>query len=184
MEPEPGRPRSLGAEGDSVDAAAVFAVIEVCRAALGRDHPRAGLGRILRQTIWSMWEQPRLPGDLVSRKYPKEYPWSAKARKSYKREPKWRTGGRGLVIEHVYPRKQLIADLLADDNISPETTRRILADRIMAAVITVEEDRKIGQRDDGGFWPDYEADPWRRYRGVGIRLARFRPVVAVADEAS
>src|SRR4051794_18522092 len=108
----PGRPTSLGRSTDLRDTRAVLSVAAACRKTLRPERARSGPGRVLREALWFMWEEPRLPRPLVASKYPTSYPWSPKARARFAehegRRPK---GGWGLVIEHLYPRELLVAEL-------------------------------------------------------------------------
>lgn len=166
--PAPGRPASLGEEEDLLDGEAVYAVVEACRSIAGRGRARSGPGRLLREAIWIVWEQPRLPRTLLDGKYPLRYPWSPSARgtvATQSRRPQ------GLAIGHLYPHEQLAADLLAEANDSPAGTVRLLGERIAAAVVTRQEDRLVNAL-AGMPWEAHEADPWCRYR-LALAVADF-----------
>jgi hypothetical protein len=175
-EPQPGRPQSLGAEIDHADARAVLDIVMACRAALRPERSRAGAVRVLRETLWFLWEAPRLPGELVASKYPKSYPWSPLARARFaERAGKPRVGGWGLVIEHLYPRELLVGYFL--DYAGGDDTAKaveVLTTRLMAAVVTREEDRLLPTRRQSDHpWEEYASDPWMRYRAVGISIKEF-----------
>lgn len=159
-EPKPGRPQSLGREADLADAEAVLAVVRACRSTLQRDRPRTGPARLVREAIWFIWEQPRLPRPLVASKYPTSYPWSARAQAIYEqrggRRPR---GGWGLVIDHLYPRELLVEDLLNGDNDSSAVVE-LLTRRVTAA-------------ETSDAWASYDADPWLRYRSAPLELSTF-----------
>lgn len=179
--PEPGRPRSLGQSEDVADAKALLAVITACRSTLARGRPRSGPLRLLREAVWSIWEEPRLPRPLVASKYPVVYPWSPRARRRHKEHGVRPSGGWGLVIEHLYPRALLVDDLLDERNSSAGAIVELLAQRVLAAVLTREEDRRLtteawrGQM--GSTWRDFRADPWLRYRHIWPSLNGFAPLV-------
>ena len=163
--PEPGRPISLGAGADLADAEAVRGVLEATR-------DRAGAVRIVREAIWFTWEQPRLPRPLVGSKYPLPYPWSRAAWLRHEdaqgRRP---AGGWGLVIEHLYPRELLVADLVTAEKLTTSVVMRLLSSRIISAIITQEEDRRLPARAPAGStWRDFETDAWLRYRGIDIAV--------------
>jgi hypothetical protein len=185
-DPSPGRPLTLGVDADLVDAGALFAIIEAGRALIGHGRARSGAGRVLREAIWFLWEQPRLPGPLVASKYPPSYPWSPEARRAYsanhgRRPP----GGWSLVIEHMYPRELLVAELLDDAAIATATdVVEVLSARLIAAVVTTNEDRILPPRSRVlRDWSAYAADPWVRYRMSGLPVDQFRALPEVAAAA-
>jgi hypothetical protein len=158
--PAPGRPASLGEEEDMADGEAVYAVVEACRSTIDRGRARSGSSRLLREAIWIVWEQPRLPRTLLDGKLPLRYPWSPSARgtvATQSRRPQ------GLVVGHLYSHSQLANDLLEQDNDSPAATVRLLRERIVSAVLTRQEDRLVSAL-AGMPWEAHEADPWCRCR--------------------
>ena len=177
--PTPGRPLALGESVDREDAGALLAVAEACRKTLRESRPRSGPARVLREALWFIWEAPRLPHPLVASKYPKPYPWSPDARAVYaEHSGKRPDGGWGLVIEHLYPREFLVAELLDGTEI-PETTGAVgtLTERLMAAVVTRDEDRQLPtRRQSARPWAEYASDPWLRYRAGGLPLEEFGPL--------
>ncbi len=92
--------------------------------------------------------------------------WSVEAWRSWRDDgggsfPKrGRSGERGLVSEHVVPKKEMIRCILTDR----ANIRRWL-ERNLCCVVTVGEDRKLARQSH----PD-ATDPWRRYAGTGIVL--------------
>jgi hypothetical protein len=79
IDPSPGRLGSLGEDRDHGDAELIVRIVQWSRETieLGR---RGSAARLLREAMWFAWEEPRLPPPLVSRKYPRSYPWSPLAR--------------------------------------------------------------------------------------------------------
>jgi len=162
--PTPGRPATLGLTADQEDAGALLAVAAACRKALRPDRPRSGPKRVVREALWFIWEKPRLPDPLVESKYPKPYPWSPGAQAVHAghsgKRPK---GGWGLVIEHLYPREFLVAELLEGTAVA-ETAGAVelLTERLMAAVVTRDEDRQLPTRAElARPWSEYASDPCR-----------------------
>lgn len=166
--PPPGRPMSLGEDEDLSDGDAIYSVVEACRSIAHRGRSRSGPGRLLREAIWIIWEQPRLPQTLLDGKFPLRYPWSPSARgtvATQSRRPQ------GLVIGHLYPHEMLSADLLDPANTSAASTVVVLQERITAAVVTRQEDRLVRAL-TGISWEAFEADPWCRYRAA-LPVAEF-----------
>ncbi len=177
--PTPGRPGTLGLPTDREDAGALLAVAAACRKALPPGRPRSGPARVVREELWFVCEGPRLPDQLVASKYPKSYPWSPGARAVHaEHSGKRPKGGWGLVIEHLYPRELLVAELL-DGTVVAETAGAIevLTERLMAAVVTRDEDRQLPTRAQSAHpWDEYASDPWLRYRSAGLPLEEFAPL--------
>lgn len=177
-EPEPGRPRQLGTPMDDLDAQAVLDIARACRSA-SRAGSRAAAMRVLREALWFLWEEPRLPRPLVASKYPRSYPWPPVARARLEEHAGNRPqGGWGLVIEHLYPRELLVGYLL-DEGAEWEATDAValLTTRLMAAIVTRDEDRQLPTRAKSARpWDDYRSDPWLRYHASGLRLDEFGPL--------
>lgn len=176
---EPGRPNRLGPPIDDEDAQAVLDVALACRTTMRSKRSRAAALRVLREALWFLWEEPRLPRPLVASKYPKPYPWSPGARAVFAQHGGKRpAGGWGLVIEHLYPRELLVGSLLdngADRN-HPEVLQ-VLTCRLMGCVVTRHEDRQLPTRAESARrWEDYASDPWLRYRDRGLRVEEFAPL--------
>lgn len=177
-DPQPGRPRPLGPDFDRADARALLDIATACRATLRPERSQAGPVRVLREALWFIWEEPRLPRPLVASKYPKPYPWSPQARALLAQQAGKRpSGGSGLVIEHLYPREFLVAHLLDEARCDPEGAVDLLTTRLMAAVLTRDEDRQLPTRAQSARpWHEYASDPWLRYRSSGFRVAEFAPL--------
>jgi len=80
-----------------------------------------------------------------------------------------------LVIEHLYPRELTVAALLEDDGTT--ASAEVLTERLMAAVVTRDDDRRLPSRAESSrAWDDYANDPWLRYRSAGLRPEEFAPV--------
>jgi len=167
--PEPGRPISKGAAQDAADADAVRGVRDATRA-------RPGAVRIVREAIWFSWEQPRLPRPLVASKYPLSYPWSVAALERYElTKGKRPAGGWGLVIEHLYPRELLVADLFEIDDLTARAVVVLLSTRLISVIITKDEERQLPARGPAeSRWNDFAADPWLRYRETDIKIVPGR----------
>lgn len=129
--------------------------------------------RIVREAVWFLWEGPRLPRPVVASKYPRAYPWSPGARARLKEHGDKRPpGGWGLVIEHLYPRELLVSYLLHEGaGLKSVDAMALLTTRLMAAIVTREEDRQLPTRAQSARpWIEYESDPWLRYRMGGLNL--------------
>jgi hypothetical protein len=178
--PAPGRPGTLGGRSDRADADALLSIAAACRKTLRSDRSRSGPVRVVREALWFIWEKPRLPEPLVASKYPKAYPWSPDARAVYReRSGKRPNGGWGLVLEHLYPRELLVADLISDTGgVDSGAAVELLNGRLMAAVVTRADDRQLPTRAQARRpFQHYAADPWLRYRAATLPLDDFRPLV-------
>ncbi len=174
--PAPGRPQNLDRATDLDAAAAVLSVAAACRRTIRPGRSSSGAARLLREALWFIWEEPRLPRPLVASKYPKPYPWSPAARAVFaQHDGKRLTGGWGLVIEHLYPRELLVADLLDEpEGTKPAEAVELLTERLMGAVVTRDDDRLLPTRAQSARpWRDYASDPWMRYRSAGLHPENF-----------
>jgi len=79
------------------------------------------------------------------------------------------------VIEHLYPRELLVGCLLDEaEGIKGDGAIDLLTERLMAAVVTRDEDRQLPTRAQSARpWDEYAADAWLRYRAAGLRLQDF-----------
>ncbi|PZE33929.1 hypothetical protein [Curtobacterium sp. MCPF17_031] len=165
MLPEPGRPRALSSDLD--DAEHLLTVTVGLARMTNRPAARA---RVLREALWFLWEQPRLPRPLLRSKYPNAYPWSPAA---IARVRSGQSGG--LVLEHLEPRVLLVSDLLARaDEWTPATFAAELHRRAGAAVVTQEDDRRLTSAGFARAMPETSDGPWARYVASGIDVAAFR----------
>ncbi len=84
--------------------------------------------------------------------------------------------GAPLRSEHVYPLNLLSRDLLAAEP-TVEAFGRIVADRLVLAVITVEEDVRLGAAGLSRCMPTAwnGSDPFDRYRAAGFDVDAFAP---------
>jgi hypothetical protein len=183
-DPEPGRPRSLGGDEDLADGEAILSILTAVRSTMSRDRPRGGPVRVLRDAIWYIWEVPRLPPPLERVHYPWAYPWSSAAREVWSRNDGRRpNGGWGFVLEHLYPKALLARDLLDDASVSnARAVIDLLSSRLLSAVITKDEDGRLQNRASvAQIWDSYEADPWIRYRAIGLKLFDFAPLRGEAN---
>ena len=157
---EPGRLLSLGASTDSADAEEVWRYVNFCR----EEKDMSLRGRLLTEAIWAKWEAPRIPEPRKAKKYSLKHPWSAEARRVLEER-----GVAGLVIEHVYPKKLLKAEILAAKDV--DEVRALLSERVLHAVIARAEHQLLTH--DGSSWQEFEADPWLRYRAAWPALEGF-----------
>jgi hypothetical protein len=184
--PTPGRPASLGEREDLADAQSVTEVVRAAYSTLERQRPRAGPLRLVREAVWYLWEQPRLPRPLIRDKYPLAYPWSPGAQEVIEHAASWNSYGRppdgqwSLVIEHLYPRELMIRDLVELVVCTDQPARPVadlLSSRVMAAIVRRDEDRQLmARREAPRTWAPYEADPWLRYRSAPFELGGFASV--------
>ena len=168
---QPGRPLSLATDSDDIAA-----LLTIIRAVTQTAALRSRKARVIREALWFLWEEPRLPRPLVSSKYPTSYPWSEAAReRSVGLRP---AGGYGLVFEHLSPRTELVQSLIDDAaSLSSAELAAHLDRHLMAAVITVEEDARIRAAGFAIHRPEgSEHDPWARYRASGLDLENFAPL--------
>lgn len=176
-DPVPGRPVSLGRETDLADAATVLAVLRAVTEAEKRGRS-IGTGTILRSTVQSVWERPRLPRPLIAHRYPVTYPWSPAAREVYER------GGTGLymrgelIFEHLFPVNALIGALRRRAGAhTPASVIGVLEARLCAAVITRAEDATLREAGLAAHTAiGYAIDPWGRYKAVGFPIADLAPL--------
>lgn len=112
------------------------------------------------------WFTPRRPGEWR----PSDVPWSADARDLPN------VTGAPLRSEHVYPLNLLSRDLLAAEP-TLEVYARIVADRLVLAVVTVEEDLQLGAAGLSRSMPIgwNGRDPFDRYRAAGLDVSGFAP---------
>lgn len=112
------------------------------------------------------WFTPRRPGEWR----PSNVRWSEPARALPN------IAGAPLRSEHVYPLNLLSRDLLAVEP-TVEAFGRIVADRLVLAVITVQEDALLGaaglSRAMPAAWDG--RDPFDRYRAAGLDVDAFAP---------
>jgi hypothetical protein len=162
----------------------VLKVVEASRAVLAPGR-RTGSVRLVREALWFFWEQPRLPLPLLDSKYPLHYPWSRGAQAVWSDSDGQRPrGGWGLVIEHLYPREFVVRDLLRGRGRGPTEAAALLRRRLMAAVVTVAEDRLLPSRGKSPqAWAPYGRDPWLRYRSGLIDLSAFAALTSEGAQA-
>lgn len=112
------------------------------------------------------WFTPRRPGEWR----PANVLWSGPARALPN------VAGAPLISEHVYPLNLLSRDLLAAEP-TVQTFGRIVADRLVLAVITAEEDARLAaaglSRAMPAAWDGH--DPFDRYRAAGLNVDAFAP---------
>jgi hypothetical protein len=112
------------------------------------------------------WFTPRRPGEWR----PANVLWSEPARALPN------VAGSPVRSEHVYPLNLLSRDLLAVEP-TVEAFGRIVADRLVLAVITVEEDLRLSAAGLSRSMPvGWDGrDPFDRYRAAGLDVDAFAP---------
>jgi hypothetical protein len=157
-----------GWESDDIDASfvgRVFAAAREWEQITGRPAPR----KPLRELVWFVWQQPRLPRPLVRGKYPKAVPWTSAARDAYSLDKRCR-----LVIEHVEPINVLLERLLSL-SLDSKTVASELQNAMQMCVMTPEEDKRLSAA--GLAYAAHLSDePWARYRAAGIDVEGLRPL--------
>ena len=138
-------------------------------AQLTGDAPLMEFVRVTRQGAMrslDYWFTPRRSGEWR----PSNVLWSEPARALPN------VAGAPLRSEHVYPLNLLSRDLLAAEP-TVEAFGRIVAERLVLAVITVEEDVRLGAaglaRSMPAAWDG--RDPFDRYRAAGLDVDAFAP---------
>ncbi len=123
----------------------------------------------IRELMWFVWEQPRLPRPVHRGKYPLSVPWTPAARRAYE-EP-----GAPVSIEHVIPAAVLVRRLLQDP---PGTTEALMdfLDEIEYVVIAPEDNRLLNAAGVGSKFAPSSKDPWDCYRAAGLDPSTFVPV--------
>jgi hypothetical protein len=132
----------------------------------------------VRESIWYLWEAPRLPRPRIAGKYPLAYPWSEPARAVAEGSEHRPPGGWGLVIEHVHPIRNLVVAVLdSAPTLTVTDLKRVLRDGLASAVITRDEDAQLTRA--GAATLDVPSgDPWYRYRLAGLDVRTFGPLGA------
>ncbi len=128
---------------------------------------RASGIKVVREAIFFVWEQPRLP---PGGKYSLRLPHSPSARAH--REAGHR---KGLVFEHVLPISIVVRRLLEDVPADEQALRAVLDATSDRVIVTREEDKTITAAGLGARVPD-EADPWSRYACLRLTKADFLPL--------
>ncbi len=160
----------MSESADEMDAdflATVFAAARRWEVSTGRKTP----GKVLRESLWFVWQAPRLQRPLVRSKYPRSAPWTAAARAAYLQDP---SGKGGLVMEHVQPISGLIRTLLDTPQERPEFIRTLNA-ALQFCVVTPTEDKMLAAAKVSFRTPE-SIDPWVRYRLAGIDVDGIRPL--------
>lgn len=122
--------------------------------------------RALRETLFSRWENPRLPtGGRRSLLLP-----HSPAARERRREQ----GNVGLVYEHVAPVSPVIRGLLAHPPSDEAALRTILESTADRVIITREEDARLNAAGFRDRAPD-PPDPWSRYSALGLQQSDFVP---------
>ncbi|GGC74188.1 hypothetical protein IEU95_16010 [Hoyosella rhizosphaerae] len=179
VDPDVGRPVSLGEDFDRADAEAMLAIIRAGVGVRERHGPSAAM-HMARESLWDVWERPRLPRPLLTSKYPMSYPWSPAARDLWEEnEGRRPPGGWGLILEHMTPRRLLLLELFENaSQLTPETLRDLLFAKLAGAVVTKEDDRILSGAGFGASLPvgTLSGDNWARYRAAGFDPMAFEPL--------
>lgn len=170
-------PRGCSSEADHVLNVLSCLVRALDVAGVGVEHEARHTGdaplmefvRVTRQGAMrslDYWFTPRRRGDWR----PANVLWSEQARALPN------IAGAPLRSEHVYPLSLLSRDLLAAEP-TVEAFARIVAERLVLAVITVEEDARLAavglSRSMPARWDG--RDPFDRYRAAGLDVEAFAP---------
>lgn len=170
-------PRGCSSEADHVlnVLGALVRALEIAgphverEARLTRDAPLMEFVRVTRQGAMrslDYWFTPRRRGEYR----PTSVLWSGSARALPN------ASGTPLRSEHVYPLNLLCRDLLEAEP-TVEAFGRLVADRLVLAVITVEEDARLStaglSRSMPAAWDG--RDPFDRYRAAGLDVDAFAP---------
>lgn len=150
------------------DATLILAVVHATRSwqeATGRTAPV----KPLRELLWTVWEQPRLPRPVHRGKYPLSVPWTPAARAAYD-DPAAR-----LSIEHVVPAAVFVRRLLAKP---PKTTAALVRtlNTITYVVVAPEDNQRLVAAGVGAKLAPQSSDPLDRYRVAGLDPAQFAPL--------
>lgn len=175
--PEPGRPISLGADEDRMDAEGLLAVLRGCHPVrelqTRRDHSRSQASTL---ELLGTAQAPQaagtgqVPSDLSMVRFA--------ARAAYAGNPKAPKGGRGLILEHLRPRNILIGNMMErSEQLTAGDLIGYLNRFLAGAVITKDEDLLLTNAGVGNAPLDIDdPDPWTRYRTVGIDPETFHGV--------
>lgn len=166
------RSRSVGRARDLADASMILQLLRAMQRWERQTGERASR-RPLREAMWFVWMEPRLPEDRVRGKYPVAYLWSKKARRAVARDPRCH-----LVIEHVRPVTLLIDELMASRSWDADSLGRTLKRNLSTAVVlTPEEDRMVTSAGFRQSMPnDHRGDALARYRAAGLDVEGFAPL--------
>ena len=160
----------LVSDADLADADFLMAIFGAAReweSVTGRRTPN----KVLRESLWFVWQAPRLPRPLVRSKYPRSSPWTAAARAAFATNPR----GRGdLVMEHIEPISGLIRTLLISPTDRPSFIQA-LNDALRFCVVTTSEDKMLAAGKVANHTPTSQ-DPWVRYRLAGIDVTQIQPL--------
>jgi len=124
----------------------------------------------LRELLWFVWQEPRLPGPLpVGGKYAFGLPWTGEARAAYLATPRAK---KLLHLEHTQPIIGLVRQLV-DEALENDALIALLQGTMELVVVTPEEARRLDSSSKGRAAPD-PSDPLGRYRWAGIDVEQMR----------
>ena len=132
---------------------------------------RAAPTKVLRETVWFFWQNPRLARPRVAGKYPRAARWSAEAASAV---GSGTSAGPGqLVVEHIQPMHRLLRRLI-DEPLEPDQIAALLREGLEVVVVTKQQADALG--DDGS--------PHDRYRRAGLELGGFRTLDEWQEQAA
>ena len=159
-------PGSRAGRNDEADLSVVLSVLRAFAAHQQATGASSSV-KVLRETIFFLWEGPRLP---AGGKYSPELLHSPAARE---RRALGHRGG--LVFEHVIPVSILIRRLLADVPANEKALRIALEASPERVIITKAEDDALTAAGMRNTTPAPD-DVWSRYRAVGLDPSAFAPM--------
>lgn len=127
----------------------------------------------IRELIFWVWEDPRLPQPLLRSKYPLTVPWTPVAQALYP------NGAGEVSLEHVTPAAVIVASLLDNPPPDPGALVEILQ-RIEYVVIAPEDNRRLKAAGVDSKLAPGSTDPWDRYRVAGLDPSTFAPITPEA----
>lgn len=151
------------------DASLILSVVHATRT-WQEETGRTAPVKPLRELLWTVWEQPRLPRPVHRGKYPLSVPWTPAARAAYADNPK-----APLSIEHVVPASVFVRSLLASPPANNAALVRVL-NAISYVVIAPEDNQLLNAAGVGAKLAPGSADPLDRYRLAGLDPSQFSPL--------
>lgn len=151
---------------DQADLALILKVIRAYSEHASVTGRASGI-KVIREAIFFVWEQPRLPG---GGKYSPALPHSPSAHAQVAAGQR-----KGLVFEHVLPISIVVRRLLLNVPADEQALRAVLDATSDRVIVTKDEDKTITAAGWGARVPD-EAEPWSRYACLGLTKGDFFPL--------